>query len=217
MMQKAVNTIFYVAAKPSLCCRLIASGLVHEMKRCLAQYFLAKREIEGIEPINFDKETFKDCSEAEDEDQPDDEPPAAGLVSESCLVKMKEEVMDLLNKDKEQCMTVWETVAERVCAFAGQVALKTLIHIDVSFVLEMKRKNELLHIIKSLSDEDRAKLEGVNYIEEFPTTREPTTLEAESMERQGFFEVNEQEEGDRLGLTGLVFHFTKFAACVFIR
>lgn len=85
-----------------------------------------------------------------------------------------------------------------------QVALKTLIHIDVSFVLEMKRKNELLHVIRtSLSEADRNKLEKAGCIEDFSTAREPTTLEAESIERQGFFEVNEQEEGDRLGLTGL--------------
>lgn len=54
MMQKAVNAIFYVAARPSLCCRLIASGLMHEAKRSLAYFFLKKREVKQIETINFE-------------------------------------------------------------------------------------------------------------------------------------------------------------------
>lgn len=53
-MQKAVNTIFYVAARPSVCCRLIASGLMHEAKRSLAYFLLKKREVEQIEIINFE-------------------------------------------------------------------------------------------------------------------------------------------------------------------
>lgn len=49
-----MSTIFYVAAKPSLCCRLIASGLMHEAKRCLAYFFLARREVEQIGTVEFE-------------------------------------------------------------------------------------------------------------------------------------------------------------------
>lgn len=84
--------------------------------------------------------------------------------------------------------------------------MKTLVHTDVSFVAEMKRKNEILHVIRTtLNDIDHNKLEKANCVEEFSTSRTLSTLEAESVERRGFFEVNEQEEGDRLGLTGLWF------------
>lgn len=54
MMQKAVNTIFYVAARPSLCCRLIACGLMHEAKRSLAYFFLKKRKVQQIETTHFE-------------------------------------------------------------------------------------------------------------------------------------------------------------------
>lgn len=54
MMQKAVNTIFYVGSRPSLCCRLIACGLMHEAKRSLAYFLLKKREVHQIETINFE-------------------------------------------------------------------------------------------------------------------------------------------------------------------
>lgn len=71
----------------------------------------------------------------------------------------------------------------------------------------MKRKNEILHSIRAaLNDTDRSKLERANCVEEFSMNRVLSTLEAESIERRGFFEVNEQEEGDRLGLTGLYFY-----------
>uniref|UniRef100_A0A158Q7F5 Condensin complex subunit 1 n=1 Tax=Elaeophora elaphi TaxID=1147741 RepID=A0A158Q7F5_9BILA len=220
MMQKAVNTIFYVAARPSLCCRLIASGLMHEAKRSLAYFFLKRREIEQIETINFEnppnsadvdefgdllamgKERSRDCSETEDEELIGSQ--SVGLVDDDNLSKMKKDVLELLNKDKEQSFLAWETVAERVCAFAGQIALKTLVHTDVSFVAEMKRKNEILHDIRAtLSDVDHNKLEKANCVEEFSMNRVLSTLEAESVERHGFFEVSEQEEGDRLGLTGI--------------
>ncbi|CAG9535249.1 unnamed protein product [Cercopithifilaria johnstoni] len=220
MMQKAVNTIFYVAARPSLCCRLIACGLMHEAKRSLAYFFLKKREIQQIETINFEnppnsadvdefgdllavgKERLRDCSEAEDEELIGSQ--NVGLVDDENLSKMKKDVLKLLDKDKEQSFLAWETVAERVCAFAGQIALKTLVHTDVSFVAEMKRRNEILHGIRAtLNDIDHNKLERANYVEEFSIKRVLSTLEAESVERRGFFEVNEQEEGDRLGLTGI--------------
>ncbi|VDK72873.1 unnamed protein product [Litomosoides sigmodontis] len=219
MMQKAVNTIFYVGSRPSLCCRLIACGLMHEAKRSLAYFLLKKRELQQIETINFEnppnsadvdefgdlltmgKEQFRDCSETEDELI---ESQNVDFVGEEDLSKMKKDVLELLDKDKEQSFLVWETVAERVCAFAGQIALKTLVHTDVSFVAEMKRKNEILHNIRAtLDDIDRSKLEKANYVEEFSMNRVLSTLEAESIERRGFFEVNEQEEGDRLGLTGI--------------
>ncbi|VDK71493.1 unnamed protein product [Onchocerca ochengi] len=220
MMQKAVNAIFYVAARPSLCCRLIASGLMHEAKRSLAYFFLKKREVKQIETINFEnppnsadvdefedllavrKERLGDCSETEDEELIGSQ--NVDLVDDEKLSKMKKDALELLEKDKEQSFLVWETVAERVCAFAGQIALKTLVHTDVSFVAEMKRKNEILHVIRTtLNDIDHNKLEKANCVEEFSTSRTLSTLEAESVERRGFFEVNEQEEGDRLGLTGI--------------
>lgn len=85
--------------------------------------------------------------------------------------------------------------------------MKTLVHTDVSFVAEMKRKNEILHDIRTaLNDIDRDKLEKANCVEELSMNRVLSTLEAESIERRGFFEINEQEEGDRLGLTGLLFY-----------
>ncbi|VDM21808.1 unnamed protein product [Wuchereria bancrofti] len=220
MMQKAVNTIFYVAARPSLCCRLIASGLMHEAKRSLAYFFLKKREVEQIEKIDFEnppnsadvdefedllamgKEQLRDCSETEDEELIASQ--NVGLVGKDNLLRMKKDALELMDKDKEQSFLAWETVAERVCAFAGQVALKTLVHTDVSFVAEMKRKNEILHDIRTnLNDIDHNKLERANCVEEFLTSRVLSTLEAESVERRGFFEANEQEEGDRLGLTGI--------------
>lgn len=167
MMQKAVNTIFYVAARPSLCCRLIASGLMHEAKRSLAYFFLKKREVEQIETINFEfvfsfpfspflegklsicfvnfqkyslmfrnppnsadvdefgdllamgKEWLQDCSETEDEELVGSQ--NVGLVGDENLSMMKKDVLELLDKEKEQSFLAWETVAERVCAFAGQV------------------------------------------------------------------------------------------------
>ncbi|VBB25793.1 unnamed protein product [Acanthocheilonema viteae] len=220
MMQKAVNTIFYVAARPSLCCRLIACGLVHEAKRSLAYFFLKKREIQQIETINFEnppnsadvdefedllamgKERLRECSETEDEELVGSQ--NVDLVGDENLSKMKKDVLELLDKDKEQSFLAWETVAERVCAFAGQIALKTLVHTDVSFVAEMKRKNEILHTIRAaVNDIDHKKLERANCVEEFSMNRVLSTLEVESVERHGFFEVNEQEEGDRLGLTGI--------------
>uniref|UniRef100_A0A1I7V747 Condensin complex subunit 1 n=1 Tax=Loa loa TaxID=7209 RepID=A0A1I7V747_LOALO len=220
MMQKAVKTIFYVAARPSLCCRLIVSGLMHEAKRSLAYFFLKKREIEQIETVNFEnppnsadvdefgdllamgKERSRDCSETEDEELIESQ--NVGLIDDDNLSKMKEDVLELLHKDKEQSFLAWETVAERVCAFAGQIALKTVVHIDVSFVAEMKRKNEILHDIRAtLNDIGHDKLERTNCIEELSTNRVLSALEAESVERRGFFEANELEEGDRLGLTGI--------------
>ncbi|KAK6112629.1 non-SMC mitotic condensation complex subunit 1 family protein [Brugia pahangi] len=220
MMQKAVNTIFYVATRPSLCCRLIASGLMHEAKRSLAYFFLKKREVEQIEKIDFEnppnsadvdefedlltmgKEQLRDCSETEDEELIASQ--SVGLVGNDSLSRMKKNALELMDKDKEQSFLAWETVAERVCAFAGQVALKTLVHTDVSFVAEMKRKNEILHDIRTnLNDIDHNKLERANCVEEFSTSRILSTLESESVERRGFFEANEQEEGDRLGLTGI--------------
>ncbi|KAM3728334.1 Condensin-1 complex subunit [Dirofilaria immitis] len=220
MMQKAVNTIFYVAARPSLCCRLIASGLVHESKRSLAYFFLKRREVEQIRTISFEnppnsadvdefgdllavgKGWLRDCSGTEDEELI--ELQNVDLIDNEKLSEMKKKALELLEKNKEQSFLVWETVAERVCAFAGQVALKTLVHTDVSFVAEMKRKNEILHDIRTtLNDVDHCKLEKTNCIEEFSMSRPLSVLEIESIERRGFFEVNEQEESDRLGLTGI--------------
>ncbi|VDN02322.1 unnamed protein product [Thelazia callipaeda] len=221
MMHKAVNTIFYVAARPSLCCRLIASGLMHEAKRSLAFFFLKKREIEQIETVNFenppnsaDIDEFGDllvrAKEWSQDSEIENEQPIKSqtfvAVEEENLLSMKAEALDILKKEKDQCFIVWEIVAERVCAFAGEVALKTLVHTDVSFVAEMKRKNEVLHSFRTtINDDNRDKLETAKFFEDFPSSRVPTTLEIKSIERQGFFEVSEQEEGDRLGLTGDLF------------
>lgn len=85
--------------------------------------------------------------------------------------------------------------------------MKTLIHTDVSFVAEMKRKNEILHDIRTVrNDIDRNKLEKANRVEELSASRVFSTLETESVERRGFFEADEHEDSDRLGLTGF-YHF----------
>lgn len=71
--------------------------------------------------LALEKEWLINNSEAEDEEP--DEAQNISMLSQNDLLKIKEEVLEMLDKDKEQCMTVWETVAERVCAFAGQVCL----------------------------------------------------------------------------------------------
>lgn len=65
------------------------------------------------------KERSQDCSETEDEELIGSQ--SVDLVGDEDLSKMKKDVLELLDKDKEQSFLVWETVAERVCAFAGQV------------------------------------------------------------------------------------------------
>lgn len=66
------------------------------------------------------RERLRDCSETEDEELIGSQ--NAGFVSDLNLSKMKKDVLELLDKEKEQCFSTWETVAERVCAFAGQVS-----------------------------------------------------------------------------------------------
>ncbi|MCP9263102.1 Condensin complex subunit 1 [Dirofilaria immitis] len=190
----------YTLSRPSLCCRLIASGLVHESKRSLAYFFLKRREVEQIRTISFEnppnsadvdefgdllavgKGWLRDCSGTEDEELI--ELQNVDLIDNEKLSEMKKSI-GTIGKNKEQSFLVWETVAERVCAFAGQ-------------------ENEILHDIRTtLNDVDHCKLEKTNCIEEFSMSRPLSVLEIESIERRGFFEVNEQEESDRLGLTGI--------------
>lgn len=70
------------------------------------------------------KERLGDCSETEDEELIGSQ--NVDLVDDEKLSKMKKDALELLEKDKEQSFLVWETVAERVCAFAGQVSWRFL-------------------------------------------------------------------------------------------
>lgn len=73
----------------------------------------------------------------------------------------------------------------------------------MSFVADLKRKNELIHAVRRVgAGEITALKKIVAGIQDFPEDVEPTSLEQDSIERKGYFEVNEQEEEDRLGLTG---------------
>lgn len=85
------------------------------------------------------------------------------------------------------------------------MALKVLIHVDISFLAEMKRKNELVHAMRQAASRSAEPLMKGKPLdaEDYPQDRMPTKLEKESMERIGFFEENEQDSEDRLGLTGI--------------
>lgn len=62
----------------------------------------------------------RNSSETEDDESVESQ--NAGLVDVENLTKMKRHVLEFLGKDKDQSFMAWETVAERICAFAGQVS-----------------------------------------------------------------------------------------------
>ncbi|VDK60758.1 unnamed protein product [Anisakis simplex] len=181
----------------------------HRIVRCIQTLLIEKEDLENLLVI---EDQWLDEWNAEEENQrhgqdsdgmdTDDKPEE---LNEQSLQKAQRLVEDALNTDSENRFTVWETIAERVCAFIGQVALKTLIHVDISFLAEMKRKNELIHAMRrACTANDDQTLKGKpRDAEEWPDAREATKLEKESMERIGFFETTEQDSEDRLGLTGL--------------
>lgn len=79
--------------------------------------------------------------------------------------------------------------------------------------MEMKRKYEFLHVLRSGFVEAGKKTPVEEMcIEDFPTAADPTELETQSIERTGFFDTGEQEDGDRLGLTGFGCPFLCFHA-----
>lgn len=53
-MQKAISAIFYVALRPSLCCRLIVSGLLYEAKHALAKLLLLRAEVDTLGTVHFE-------------------------------------------------------------------------------------------------------------------------------------------------------------------
>ncbi|MFH4979052.1 hypothetical protein AB6A40_005761 [Gnathostoma spinigerum] len=116
--------------------------------------------------------------------------------------KIRRAVSSILRKERNEKLAEFELCAERLCAFIGQVALKTLIHVDVSFVAEIKRKNELLHAIRHMKSQTFTPLLSEEELETFDENT-ASLLELDSMHRIGFFDFSEDEQDDRLGLTGI--------------
>uniref|UniRef100_A0A183UQP2 Cnd1 domain-containing protein n=1 Tax=Toxocara canis TaxID=6265 RepID=A0A183UQP2_TOXCA len=225
VMDKAINAIYYAAARPSRSVRRIASSIISQAKNALASFWLSKQHIDAVACA-----TFKDTNDETELDpkveelltaeerwqeerndverisemEVDDNREETKQLDEEDLTQMQHVLVKALEADAEQRFELWELIAERVCAFTGQVALKTLIHVDISFLAEMKRKNELVHAMRQAAslNGDVAKRGKPRDAEEYPEDREPTKLEIESIERTGFFEASEEDVEDPLGLTG---------------
>ncbi|KHN76132.1 Condensin complex subunit 1 [Toxocara canis] len=225
VMEKAINAIYYAAARPSRSVRRIASSIISQAKNALASFWLSKQHIDAVACATFkdtDDETELDPKVEElltaeerwqeerndveriSEMEVDDNREETKQLDEEDLTQMQHVLVKALEADAEQRFELWELIAERVCAFTGQVALKTLIHVDISFLAEMKRKNELVHAMRQAAslNGDVAKRGKPRDAEEYPEDREPTKLEIESIERTGFFEASEEDVEDPLGLTG---------------
>uniref|UniRef100_F1KR65 Condensin complex subunit 1 n=1 Tax=Ascaris suum TaxID=6253 RepID=F1KR65_ASCSU len=226
VMNKAINALFYTAARPSLSVRRIASNIVRQAKHALASFWISKQQIEAVANASFKDVNDEAELDPEVEDliakeehwleewnsgdgdecmEVDENDRETNKLDDETLAQIKRLFDKTLNAEAENRFAVWETIAERVCAFTGQVALKVLIHVDISFLAEMKRKNELVHAMRQAASRSAEPLMKGKPLdaEDYPQDRMPTKLEKESMERIGFFEENEQDSEDRLGLTGI--------------
>uniref|UniRef100_A0A0N5AEA3 Asparaginase n=1 Tax=Syphacia muris TaxID=451379 RepID=A0A0N5AEA3_9BILA len=218
VLVKGLNAIFYVDAQPCQRISSIANDLLKLTKSVITEALKAKsisdnfashkttelglcsldinelieKEEIVLQEMGGLKVSTKEASEG-----------LPCLDEEELQEKVMKELQLELEHYTSNAVHSWNIAIERLCFFVGEIALKLLIHVDISFVAEMKRKNEVLNILRAGPNKDPAVADLMKTIPEFPDNRQLSKLEEESLMRIGFFEVGECDGDDRLELNGM--------------